>query len=110
MRKLRFGGYEIHRIDRFNIGVFRAVPEGGDAPKGNVIRRISDDGTPLYHIGKYYGSYEEAARALHSMLLAEGIEDAACASVADAIERAQDAFRSVADAVEEIGRSADVRG
>ena len=110
MKKLRFGNYEIHRFDELNIGLFEVLPDGKDAKRGKARFRISDDGKRLQFLGKYYGSYGAAARALHQMLLAEHIEDAGCATVAEAIERAVEDFRPISDAVEAVGSAADVRG
>ena len=107
MKKLRFGGYELHRIDKYNVGIFRLPVDGEEPPKGNIVKRRSDDGTELYHIGKYYGSYGHAARALHDMLLEQGMDDPAVASAADAIEAAREAFRPVSAAIDGIGREGD---
>ena len=106
MKKLRFGGYELHRIDRYNIGIFEVMPDGTEPRKGKVLDRMSDDGRVLRHIGKYYGSYGHAARALHDMLLERGIDDPGTASVADAIEAASEAFRPVSDEIDRMGASA----
>lgn len=107
MRKLRFGEYEIHRIDRLNVGIFRVVPAGAKGKSGNIIRRTSDDGTALEHIGKYYGGYGAAARGLWDILLAERIEDPAVETVADAIEAAKADFAPLAEAADAIGRAGE---
>lgn len=99
MRKLRFDGYEVHRIDSCNVGIFRVVGEGDKETKGNIIRRVSDDGLKLEHIGRYYGPYDQALRALYEMLLNQGIEDPEILPVAEAIERAREEFRPVSEAI-----------
>lgn len=99
MKKLRFGGYEVHRIDKFNIGIFRVVESDEKKSKGNIIKRTSDDGAALEHLGKYYGSYAAAARALHKILIAQRIEDPEVASVADALDLAREEFRPVSEAI-----------
>ena len=105
MKKLRFGNYEIHRFDSLNIGIFEVLPEGTVArTKGKTVDKVSDDGRVLKHLGKYYGSYGAAARALHEMLLAQHIEDPQLASVADAIEAAREDFRAVSERIDAIGR------
>ena len=93
MKKMRFGGYEV-------------MPDGTKPRKGKVLDRTSDDGRALRHCGKYYGSYGHAARALHDMLLEQGIDNPAVASVADAIEAAREAFRPVSDEIDRMGASA----
>lgn len=110
MKKLRFGDYEIHRFDRMNIGLFKVVPDGEDAKRGRAEFRESDDGRRLRFLGKYYGSYGAAARALHGILLSERIEDPAIATVADAIERASDDFRAVSGEIGRIGMEEDGHG
>ena len=106
MRKLRFGDYEIHRFDKLNIGIFEVIPEDSEVKRGRAEFRISDDGKRLQFLGKYYGSYAAAARALHKMLAARHIEDPDVASVADALERAREEFRPVSEA---IGAAAEKR-
>lgn len=104
MRKLRFGKYEIHRFDGLNIGIFEVLPEGTVArTKGKNVDKVSDDGRVLKHLGKYYGSYGAAARALWELLLSAHIEDPEVASVADAIERAREDFRPVSEEIDRIG-------
>ena len=99
MKKLRFGNYEIHRFDKLNIGIFEVLPVDSEVKRGRAEFRISDDGKRLQFLGKYYGSYAAAARALHKMLAAQHIEDPGVASVADALERARDEFRPVSEAI-----------
>lgn len=100
MQKLQFGKHEIHRFDSLNIGLFEVMPEGTVArTKGKTVDKVSDDGRVLKHLGKYYGSYAAAARALHKMLAARHIEDPDVASVADALERAREEFRPVSEAI-----------
>lgn len=107
MEKLRFGKYEIHRIDRLNVGVFRVLGDGDEERKGRIIKRVSDDGRRLEHTGTYYGSYGAAARALWELLLSAHIEDPEVASVADAIERAREDFRPVSEEIDRIGREGE---
>lgn len=106
MKKMRFGGYELHRIDKYNIGIFEVMPDGKEPRKGKVLDRTSDDGRVLRHCGKYYGSYGHAARALHDMLLEQGIDDPQVVSVAGAVEAAREAFRPVSDEIDRMGASA----
>ena len=105
MEKLRFGKYEIHRIDRLNVGIFRVLGDGDEERKGRIIKRVSDDGRRLEHTGTYYGGYGAAARALHGILLAERIEDPRVLSVAEAIERAREEFRPLSEEIERTARA-----
>ena len=104
MLKLRFSGYELERIDQYNIGIFKVADGPVKEKRGGVRNRKSDDGKTLVHLGKYYGSYGAAARALHEMLLSQHIEDPELASVADAIEAAREDFRAASERIDAIGR------
>lgn len=107
MKKMRFGDYELERIDQYNIGIFRVEDGPVKKKRGGVRNRVSEDGKTLVHLGKYYGSYGHAARALHDMLLEQGIDDPAVASAADAIEAAREAFRPVSDEIDRMAREGE---
>lgn len=104
MLKLRFGKYELERIDQYNVGVFRVCPDGAKERRGGVRNRTAEDGATLVHLGKYYGSYGAAARGLWEILLAERIEDPGIATVADAIEAAKAEMLAVTERLEAAAR------
>lgn len=100
---IRFGAYEVKRIDNMNWGVFRVYANESNAPKRKAIKRVADDGSVLVHTGSYHSSLAAALRKAHALTVADGTEGSEFASLAALVESSE---RRVSELAERIGAMA----
>ena len=94
---LRFAdAYEVRKMDKWNWGVYRVMPEGYET-KSPIP--TADDGRRLMHTGTYHGTAAAAIRKAGQLIEDDAIS---CPEASEMAARLESFERSVSDAAERI--------